>query len=355
MTDAQYQSAMTLYGQGRHAEGLQLLDQAARGGHVPAMTMLGHQFLSGRGAPLDSISGIRLILGAAERGGGLACTTAAVLLAAGVSGKADWRRAIDYLRRGAESGFPMAQAQLRLLAGQGKGEDGDDWKALQRAVDMKAWREPPKPIEVSKAPRVMVFPEMASAAVCDWIIAHARDRLRPAEVYGGAGTAITQARTNSAVELTLHDGDLMVQALRERLAAAAGLQVWNMEAPQVLHYAVGQKFVHHVDYFNTTVGGEVAEMGARGQRVATALLYLNDEGLEGGETDFPRLGFKYRGRKGDALVFFNVDAAGQPDPRTLHAGLPPTRGEKWLLSQWFRDRAAPGFGDPALAAALAGR
>jgi hypothetical protein len=351
MTDAQYQTALSLYGQGRHAEGMQLLGQAAQGGHVPAMTLLGHQYLSGRGAPLDSINGIRLILAAAERGGGLACTTAAVLLAAGISGKSDWRRAVDYLRRGAELGFPMAQAQLRLLAGR----DGDDWKGLQRAVDMKAWRTPPKPRHLSREPRVMVFEGLASPAVCDWIIGHARPRLRPAEVYGASGTAISRARTNSAAELTLHDGDLMVQAVRERLAAAAGLPVVHMEAPQVLHYTVGQEFVHHVDFFDTAIAGEAVEMAEGGQRVATALLYLNEEGLEGGETDFPRLGFKFRGRKGDALVFFNVDAAGQPDRKTLHAGLPPTGGEKWLLSQWFRDRAAPGFGDPALLAALNGR
>lgn len=352
MTDAQYQTALTLYGQGRHAEGAQLLGQAAQGGHVPAMTLLGHQFLSGRGAPLDSISGIRLILAAAERGGGLACTTAAVLLASGISGKTDWRGALDYLRKGAELGFPMAQTQLRLLAGR----DGDNWKALQRAVDMKTWRRPPEPVDLSKEPRVMIFEGLATPAICDWLIAHARSRLQPAVVYGGAsGTTVSHVRTSSVAELTLHDGDLMALAVRERLAAAAGVPVGNMEAPQVLHYAVGQEFVRHVDFFDTAIPSEAEEMAFGGQRVATALLYLNDEGLEGGETEFPRLGFKYRGRRGDALVFFNVDPAGQPDRRTLHAGLPPTRGEKWLLSQWFRDRPASGFGDPALAAALNGR
>jgi hypothetical protein len=27
--------------------------------------------------------------------------------------------------------------------------------------------------------------------------------------------------------------------------------------------------------------------------------------------------------------------------KTLHAGLPPTRGDKWLLSQWMRNKAQP--------------
>src|ERR1700749_4857160 len=101
MTDAQYQTAMSLYGQGRHAEGVQVLGQAAQGGHVPAMTLLGHQLLSGRGPGLGPIAGVRLIAAAAEKGGGLACTMAAALLAAGACGRPDWHRALDYLRRGA--------------------------------------------------------------------------------------------------------------------------------------------------------------------------------------------------------------------------------------------------------------
>ena len=335
MTDAQYQTALTLYGQGRHAEGAQLLGQAAQGGHVPAMTLLGHQLLSGRGAARDSISGVRLIVAAAERGGGLACTTATPAASSA-----------------AELGFPMAQAQLQLLAGR----DGDDWKGLRRAIDIKAWRQAPKPRALSREPRVWAFEGLVSPAVCDWLIARARDRLGPALVYGGdTGARASGARTNSAVELTLHDGDLMALAVRERLAAAAGLSVSNMEAPQVLHYAVGQRFFPHADFFDPAVPSEAIEMAEGGQRVATALLYLNDEGLEGGETDFPRLGFSHRGRRGDALVFFNVDAAGQPDRRTLHAGLAPTGGEKWVLSQWIRDRTAPDFGGPGLAVVLNGR
>jgi prolyl 4-hydroxylase len=67
------------------------------------------------------------------------------------------------------------------------------------------------------------------------------------------------------------------------------------------------------------------------------LVYLN-EGFEGGETGFPALKTRYKGRKGDALFFWNVGPDGSPDKRTLHAGLPPVSGEKWLLSQWIRFR-----------------
>jgi hypothetical protein len=349
MLDTQYQTALALYGQGRYAEGLQLLGQAAQAGHVPSMTLLGHQLISGQGAPLDAIGGVRLILGAAEKGGGLACTTTAVLLASGISGKTDWRSALDYLRRGARLGFPLAQAQLRLLAGR----DGDDWTVLHQAIDMKAWFEAPEPLVLSNDPRVLVFERIAPPAVCDWLISRARDHLEPAELYDrSAGTTVTGLRTNSVANLTLHEGDLMALAVGERLAAAAGLPVLTREMPQVLHYTVGQRFAPHFDFFDRSTPGEAAELADRGQRVATALLYLNDEHLEGGETEFPMLGLKYRGRRGDAVVFFNVDAAGQPDRRTLHAGLPPSQGEKWLLSHWFRER---NLTIPGLAATLNGR
>jgi prolyl 4-hydroxylase len=353
MTEVQYQSALALFDQGRHAEGAQLLGQAAQGGHVPAMALLGGQLLSGRGAPLDPISGVRLIMAAAQRGSGFACTLAATLLAVGVAGRPDWHRALDHLRRGAELGYPAAQAQLKILAGRG----GDDWRVLRRDIDIKSWRAAPKPTVLSGAPKVRAFEGVASPAVCEWIIARSRERLRPAMVYDVAtgGHAVSSARGNSAAELSLADVDLVVLALRERLAAAAGLPVMHMDAPQVLHYAVGQSFRPHVDFFDPAIPSQAADMAANGQRVATALVYLNDQGLEGGETDFPLLGLRHRGRRGDALVFFNVDAAGQPDRRTLHAGLAPTGGEKWLLSQWIRDRVPAGVGDPQLAAAVNGR
>ncbi len=85
MSDAQYQTALALFGQGRHADGVQLLGQAAQGGHVPSMSLLGGQLLSGRGAPPDPIAGIQLIVAAAERGGGYACAMAGMLWASGVA------------------------------------------------------------------------------------------------------------------------------------------------------------------------------------------------------------------------------------------------------------------------------
>ena len=133
---------------------------------------------------------------------------------------------------------------------------------------------------------------------------------------------------------------MIISLVRARIAAIAGLPIDALEPLGVLNYQVGQAFTPHYDAFDTALPGHAADVIRRGQRVATFLGYLSDD-FEGGETDFPTLGLRFRGKPGDGIFFQNVDAYGRPDLRTLHAGLPPTRGEKWLLSQFLRNQPQP--------------
>jgi hypothetical protein len=354
MTDAHYEHALALFDQGRHAEGAKVLGQAASAGHVPSMSLLGGQLLTGRGVPADTPTGIRLILAAAERGGAFACATAANLFAWGYyTGRPDWPRALDYLQRSAELGYVPAREQLRLLSGY---KAGIDWKKLRRAISVEALRRFPAPRPLSEDPQVHAVPALLSPALCDALIAAARPRLAPATIYDErqGGHTLADGRRHTSARFQITDMDLVMTAVNERLCALAGLPVFNAETLQVLHYEVGETFAPHIDAWDPEFEGHAATLARYGQRVVTVLVYLNDD-LEGGETDFPRLGIRHRGRKGDGLMFRNVDPEGRPDRRTLHAGLPPTKGEKWLLSLWIRDRAPEGYGDPRLAAAMEGR
>jgi hypothetical protein len=354
MSDAQYQTALALFGQGRHAEGVQLLGHAAHEGHVPSMSLLGGQLLTGRGAPPDPVAGIRLILAAAERGGGYACAMAGMLWASGVAGAPDWPRALDYLQRAAELGFAPAQSQLRLLSGD---RLGTDWKALRRAIDIPAWRRCPPTRTLCEDPLIQAVPGLLPPALCDMMIDAARSRLGPARIYDehSGGLVVRDSRRNSAAEFTVTDMDVALLAVRERLCAPTGLPALQADGFQVLHYKVGERFTPHFDFFEPGSAGNDLTLAQSGQRAFTILVYLNEEGLEGGETDFPRLGLSHRGAKGDALMFRNLDAQGRPDRRTLHAGLSPTAGEKWVLTQWVRDRPQAGVGNPQVVAALNGR
>jgi len=168
----------------------------------------------------------------------------------------------------------------------------------------------------------------------------ARDRLQPATVVTPSGSqTIEAARTNRVVAFQWADMDVVIEVMRARISAATGLPLPLFEASQVLHYAPGQEFSPHHDYFDPHNPGH-AEQLKRGQRIATFLVYLN-EGYAGGDTDFPRAELSFRGKAGDALFIINVDQSGRPDPLTLHAGTPPQSGEKWIFSQWIRDRAPP--------------
>jgi hypothetical protein len=44
------------------------------------------------------------------------------------------------------------------------------------------------------------------------------------------------------------------------------------------------------------------------------------------------------GGGGSALFLLIVPYWGAPDSDTAHAGLPPARGIKWLLSHWVRSK-----------------
>ena len=271
----------------------------------------------------------------------------ALAAAEGIGVPQDWGAALDLARQAAHMGHSLAQSSLAALAGdwsmaerllQGESVSAD-WDRLRSAVDIGAWLRAPGPKILSVAPRVALVEGIASPELCDWLIERARPNLEPAQVYdpGSGRHAHDSVRTNTERFFAHWERDLVFAFLRARFAAATELPVSMMEGPTILHYLPGQEFKPHHDYLNIDLPGYAKEVEMHGQRVLTLLLCLNDD-YEGGETHFPALGRRFRGRKGNALFFWNVEPDGTIDPATLHAGLPPTRGEKWLLSQWIRSR-----------------
>jgi prolyl 4-hydroxylase len=61
----------------------------------------------------------------------------------------------------------------------------------------------------------------------------------------------------------------------------------------VLSYEPGQEFRQHVDYLDPQIPAYQAELSMIGQRVATALTWLNDD-FDGGETEFVRANVRFR-------------------------------------------------------------
>ena len=71
--------------------------------------------------------------------------------------------------------------------------------------------------------------------------------------------------------------------------------------------------------------------------------YLADVAADaGGQTHFPLLDMSFTPAVGRAVLWFNRNAEGEMDERTLHAGMPVTKGEKWGFNVWFRESASAG-------------
>jgi prolyl 4-hydroxylase len=263
----------------------------------------------------------------------------AVKAAEGTGLPQDWPAALNYLQHSAHLGSRLAQAELAGLSGQwplahdilaGEGVPDASWSRFRNSVDLGRWLRPPSRSDISEGPRISLVKDVAMPEMCDWLIARARPRLKPAQIYDDreGRHRIGDGRTNTLCPFPGPDRDLIFAIIRSRIADITGMQVHAMESPHILHYSVGQEFRPHFDT------PEDSNAPGFRQRVLTFLISLNDD-YEGGETEFPLIGGRWKGHKGSALFFWNVGPDGTLDRRTLHAGRPVTRGEKWLMSQWI--------------------
>jgi hypothetical protein len=280
------------------------------------------------------------------QGGGEAAALVAVLAGAGAGTGQSWPAAIDYLTRSAELGWDPARLQMAMLSADAALAEaalrpdapGELWPRLRRSLDLRPWLTPATGVRaLSESPAVFTAEAFLPPAACDWLIGRAESRRRRATVYDpDTGAALADpARSNTAAEIPLSEWDLILLLATARIGATLKVPLQVMEPTNFLHYEVGQEFVPHHDYLDEAEPGYAEDMARRGQRVSTFLVYLN-QGFEGGETDFPAIGLRHKPARGGALWFHNLHPDGRPDRRTLHAGLPPGVGEKWILSQWIR-------------------
>ncbi len=298
---------------GRVREAARQLIQAAAAGDVDAIVELAQWRIAGATLRRDLQAARDLLRRAAAAGDRAAAFLHANFLAAGVGGSDDWAGAVAALGslRGAE---PRAAAQLGLLD----------------AMDLDPGGFPnviPVGEPISDAPFVAACRNFLSAAECDYLRARGEPTLQPSVVIDPAtGKSIPHPiRTSDGTMFGVHDEDPVINALNRRIAALSGTRPEQGEPLQLLRYGVGGEYRAHMD-------GITAEPN---QRVLTVLVYLSED-YDGGETCFPRTGLRFRGRKGDALLFRNTGADEQPDPLSLHAGLPVTRGTKLLATRWIR-------------------
>ena len=172
-------------------------------------------------------------------------------------------------------------------------------------------------------------------ALCRRLIERIDARRRPSQIADDIGDA--HFRTSETCDL---DGaDPVVAEVDDAIADLLGLPAELGEPIQGQRYAPGQEFKPHTDTFEPMGPDYFEHCATRGNRSWTAMIYLNEpEG--GGATRFKAIGKIVQPETGKLLAWNNLLPDGRPNPATLHQGMKVRLGAKYIITKWFRERAA---------------
>lgn len=350
------------------------LEQAYADGSCEAGFRLGHLLLTGLGVSPDPARGASMIETAARQGHMLALTDAAWCLEHGLGLTRNPARALRAWQLAASAGMPrgwfvlgtwllegrfvrrdpaLARACLEQAAAQdyplaavvaGEIPDGDATVDARRALELAMAdpegpvHQPPAPEVLCASPQIHLLHGFIPLEVRAHLIDRARRLIEPSRVLTRDGTVSRKAiRTSGEMSFLPEIRDVTIWHLEQRLHAAVDVPVDNGEPLIILHYTPGTEYKPHYDYFDPADPGHAQGLRHGGQRIFTLLSYLSPV-TDGGATAFPELGLKVSPEPGAVLMFRNVTDSGRIDPRTLHAGLPVERGEKWLATRWIREQ-----------------
>lgn len=174
--------------------------------------------------------------------------------------------------------------------------------------------------------------EFLSPGECDMLIGLIEANNHPSGLLNNRSGA--DFRTSHSCDLDRWSPQ--VQPIDERVAALLGVNPDTGETLQGQRYQPGQHFRTHHDFFDEGEPYWPRMQASGGQRVWTAMAYLNDV-EEGGATWFPQAGIRVAPRRGLLLLWNNMAADGTANRYTLHEGMTVTKGTKYIVTKWFRE------------------
>jgi prolyl 4-hydroxylase len=187
-------------------------------------------------------------------------------------------------------------------------------------------------------PEIVVFANVLSKEECELLIERAKPKMqRSTTINNESGAREVIANRTSQGCFFKPKEDIFIANIEARIASIMQWPEENGEGLQVLNYQIGGEYKPHFDYFPPKNPGSTQHIQKHGQRVSTFIVYLNDV-PEGGETGFPSAGVSVAAKQGNAVYFRYMNAQGQLDPLSLHAGCPVKEGEKWIITKWMRER-----------------
>jgi prolyl 4-hydroxylase len=333
--------------EGRHDDAIDELAKSTATGSILALTRLGKRLLVGDRAPYLPKEGASMVLEAASKGFGEALAQVGMMQITGIFQPKNVQTSISTLASAAEAGWVPAREQILLLCGatleeaqSGSEKEGAHaWHKLIKHINLGFWLTVGHGKDLHADPLLRHYLDFIPEPVCDWLIRDSAHKLAPALVYDPINrqNIRKETRTNSIAQFNLVENEVLHFLLQEKMSVASNMPMQQMEATAILNYKPGEQIAEHYDFVDPDLPNYDDEIRLNGQRVITFLIYLN-ENYTGGETAFPRMGITHSGSKGEGIFFVNALPDGSPDLRTLHAGCPPSSGEKWIVSQFIRNR-----------------
>jgi len=189
-----------------------------------------------------------------------------------------------------------------------------------------------------KSPSCALIAGLLSSQECGELIKYAQIKGLVASnvVDPSTGQAkLHEARTSSSVFLARAETPL-IDLLEKRLSKLTSWPITHAESLQLQCYQPGQQYKAHFDWFDPTKTGSSHHLLRGGQRVSTTVIYLSVAQI-GGRTIFPKVGFEVSPPVGGAIFFHDVDALGQPEEMSMHAGTPVEQGVKIVATYWQRE------------------
>jgi prolyl 4-hydroxylase len=216
-------------------------------------------------------------------------------------------------------------------------------KSFLSAIENYLVETIPREKKLHASAEIFTVDDFLTAEQCDELIPVIRSELEKGGVTNKANTD-PGFRTSQVHSFYEHTQE------RQQICDYLGLHP-NYGEPMVGQiYQKGQEFKLHSDYFQSEVRPQEYNYYSRqqgGQRTWTFQVYLTNV-EEGGETVFPKLEVSVKPKRGMALIWNNLKVDGTANTDMLHASLPVVKGEKIIITQWFRSGiwTAPAIEEP---------
>ena len=189
---------------------------------------------------------------------------------------------------------------------------------------------------LSEDPLVCVVDDFLTPDECAHFRQLGEGRLKRAKVAGGPTADVSDVRTNFNCWIE-HRETLKTRTVSSKIAKLLGMPREHAEKFQLIHYPVSTEYQPHMDTFDPFRDEGKPYFARGGQRLVTALAYLNDV-EDGGATEFVEMDLQVAAKAGRLLIFYNCgEGTTTPHPKARHAGTPVLQGEKWAFNLWFRE------------------